>query len=38
MDLQRLQDSIHKQWDESILERLTEYVRIPNKSPVFDPE
>lgn len=38
MDLQRVQDAIHKQWDESILERLTEYVRIPNKSPVFDPE
>lgn len=25
-------------WDESILESLVEYVRIPNKSPLFDPD
>jgi len=38
MDLARLNDFIGKSWDDSILERLTEYVRIPNESPVFDPQ
>ena len=38
MDLQRLQSSIDRTWDESIVERLIAYVRIPNKSPAFDPE
>jgi acetylornithine deacetylase/succinyl-diaminopimelate desuccinylase-like protein len=37
MDVQRLSASIGKTWDESILERLIAYVRIPNKSPMFDP-
>src|SRR6202047_3041487 len=37
MDVQRLSASIAKTWDESILERLIAYVRIPNKSPMFDP-
>ncbi len=38
MDLKRLAGSIGKTWDESILEQLTAYVRIPNKSPHFDPQ
>src|SRR5262249_24927955 len=38
MDLQRLRASIDTVWDESILERLSAYVRIPNKSPLFDPD
>jgi acetylornithine deacetylase/succinyl-diaminopimelate desuccinylase-like protein len=38
MDLKRLSASIGKTWDESILERLIAYVRIPNKSPTFDPQ
>jgi acetylornithine deacetylase/succinyl-diaminopimelate desuccinylase-like protein len=38
MDLQRLSASIGKTWDDSIVERLTAYVRIPNKSPLFDPQ
>ncbi len=38
MDTQELQRSINHTWDESITERLTEYVRIPNKSPMFDPK
>jgi acetylornithine deacetylase/succinyl-diaminopimelate desuccinylase-like protein len=38
MDLARLQSTIAKTWDESILERLIAYVRIPNKSPSFDPD
>jgi acetylornithine deacetylase/succinyl-diaminopimelate desuccinylase-like protein len=38
MDLARLQSTIATTWDESILERLIAYVRIPNKSPSFDPD
>jgi len=38
MDLERLSTSIARTWDESILERLTTYIRIPNKSPMFDPQ
>ncbi|MHB8816939.1 MAG: M20/M25/M40 family metallo-hydrolase, partial [Steroidobacteraceae bacterium] len=37
MDLQRLRASIDRVWDESILDRLQAYIRIPNKSPHFDP-
>ena len=38
MDLERLSARIARTWDESIVDRLTAYVRIPNKSPMFDPQ
>src|SRR5579871_863681 len=38
MDLPRLSGWIGKTWDDSIVERLIAYVRIPNKSPLFDPQ
>jgi acetylornithine deacetylase/succinyl-diaminopimelate desuccinylase-like protein len=38
MDLEQLRATVRKTWDESILERLVAYVRIPNKSPLFDPQ
>ncbi|HYB32624.1 MAG TPA: M20 family metallopeptidase [Steroidobacteraceae bacterium] len=38
MDLARLSRSIDRTWDDSIIERLVAYVRIPNKSPLFDPQ
>jgi acetylornithine deacetylase/succinyl-diaminopimelate desuccinylase-like protein len=38
MDAQLLNEFIRRVWDESIVERLQEYVRIPNKSPMFDPQ
>jgi acetylornithine deacetylase/succinyl-diaminopimelate desuccinylase-like protein len=31
-------DRIHRQWDDDIVPRLVEYVRIPAKSPHFDPD
>jgi acetylornithine deacetylase/succinyl-diaminopimelate desuccinylase-like protein len=37
MDLERLRAAIAAPWRSSILERLSAYVRIPNKSPMFDP-
>src|SRR6202521_602806 len=38
MDLKRLSGSIGKTWDTSIVDRLVAYVRIPTKSPDFDPQ
>ena len=38
MNLEQLRAAVNKVWDESILERLIAYVRIPNKSPMFDPD
>src|ERR1700757_2050600 len=38
MDLERLNARIVSTWDDSILDRLIAYVRIPNKSPMFDPQ
>src|ERR1700730_168438 len=37
MDLKRLSGSIGKTWETSIVDQLVAYVRIPNKSPDFDP-
>jgi acetylornithine deacetylase/succinyl-diaminopimelate desuccinylase-like protein len=37
MDLNRLRASIEQTWNESILDRLEAYIRIPNQSPHFDP-
>jgi acetylornithine deacetylase/succinyl-diaminopimelate desuccinylase-like protein len=38
MDIDRLQRLVEAQWQGSILECLQAFVRIPNKSPHFDPE
>ena len=38
MDAKRLSQFITQVWDDSIIDRLTAYVRIPNKSPMFDPQ
>jgi acetylornithine deacetylase/succinyl-diaminopimelate desuccinylase-like protein len=38
MDLDQLTAAVNRTWDDSIVERLTTYVRIPNKSPMFDPQ
>ncbi|MGJ8670645.1 MAG: M20 family metallopeptidase [Oceanococcus sp.] len=35
---QQAQDFINQQWDEQIVPQLTQYIRIPNKSPLFDPQ
>jgi hypothetical protein len=38
MNEQQLGSYVSETWDESILPRLCEYVKIPNKSPNFDPD
>jgi acetylornithine deacetylase/succinyl-diaminopimelate desuccinylase-like protein len=37
MNIEQLTKSINQVWDDSIVDRLSAYIRIPNKSPVFDP-
>ena len=37
MDLEQLRTAVAAPWRGSIVDRLTSYVRIPNKSPMFDP-
>src|SRR4029077_11809741 len=38
MDKTAIQSYVERLWDQLILPELTEYIRIPNKSPAFDPE
>jgi acetylornithine deacetylase/succinyl-diaminopimelate desuccinylase-like protein len=38
METRRAEDFVNGQWDESIVPELCDYVRIPNKSPHFDPD
>ena len=38
MDNRLARDFVERRWDESILPELVEYIRIPNKSPMFDPD
>lgn len=38
MDATKAQEFVDKQWEDTILPTLTDYIRIPNKSPLFDPK
>jgi acetylornithine deacetylase/succinyl-diaminopimelate desuccinylase-like protein len=38
MDMKRLNNFVEQIWEDSAISALTEYIRIPNKSPAFDPE
>jgi acetylornithine deacetylase/succinyl-diaminopimelate desuccinylase-like protein len=38
MDTARLKEFVEQMWEETALPTLTEYMRIPNKSPAFDPD
>ncbi len=38
MNKNDLQNHVEKVWDESITPELIDYIRIPNKSPAFDPD
>ena len=38
MDTNRLRQFVGPFWEDSILPSITEYIRIPNKSPHFDPQ
>ena len=38
MDQARLKHYVERCWDDEIVPQLVEYIRIPNKSPAFDPD
>ncbi len=38
MDNRKTEEFVAKMWDESIIPEISEYIRIPNKSPHFDPD
>ena len=38
MDAGKIKQFVDQQWDETIVPTLCEYVKIPNKSPLFDPD
>ncbi len=38
MDTDRVKHFVEAFWEDSILPSLTDYIRIPNKSPAFDPQ
>ena len=37
-DPARLQSHVHQNWGDAIVPSLVDYIRIPNKSPTFDPD
>ena len=38
MDKNNTESFVNQMWDDSIIPELCEYIRIPNKSPMFDPD
>lgn len=38
MDKRKTEQFVFSMWDESIIPELCEYIKIPNKSPMFDPD
>ncbi len=38
MDIQKTRDFVNGSWDDSIIPELCEYIKVPNKSPMFDPD
>jgi len=38
MDSHRTEAFVNRTWDESIIPELCEYIKVPNKSPAFDPD
>ncbi|MDJ0910635.1 MAG: M20 family metallopeptidase [Woeseiaceae bacterium] len=38
MDTKKTENFVNGMWDDSIVPELEEYIRLPNKSPMFDPD
>ena len=38
MDTKTTEEFVNKQWDETIVPQLCDYITVPNKSPSFDPD
>ena len=37
MDNSKTESFVNAMWDDSIIPELCEYIKVPNKSPMFDP-
>ncbi|MEJ2161247.1 MAG: hypothetical protein P8X53_12330 [Chromatiales bacterium] len=38
MNPEKISEFVNGQWDDSIVPELCDYIKIPNKSPLFDPD
>ena len=38
MDSSKAESFVNAMWDDSIIPELCEYIKVPNKSPMFDPD
>ena len=38
MDIKQAADFVNNMWDDSIIPEIAEYIKVPNKSPHFDPD
>ena len=38
MDNKKTADFVNDMWDKSIIPEISEYIKVPNKSPIFDPD
>ena len=38
MDSTKTEKFVNAEWDDSIIPQLSDYIRVPNKSPMFDPD
>ena len=38
MDPKKTESFVNSLWDDSIIPELCEYIKVPNKSPMFDPD
>ena len=38
MDNKKTADFVNEMWDSSIIPEISEYIKVPNKSPQFDPD
>ena len=38
MDNKKTADFVNAMWDDSIIPEISEYIKVPNKSPAFDPD
>ena len=38
MDNKKTAEFVNQVWDDSIIPELCDYIKVPNKSPMFDPD
>ena len=38
MDNKKTTEFVNRMWDDEIVPEISEYIKVPNKSPIFDPD